>query len=81
MGVGQLVDLLLDRPDHGGVAMPEAGDRGPAGGVEISAPILVDNEDAVAADGDRVLVSRMAVKDVAHRSRPCTGVSRNGPCL
>jgi hypothetical protein len=51
VGVGQPVELRLDRLDDVPAAVPQAGDRRAAGGVEVALAVLVDQVRAVAGDG------------------------------
>ena len=65
VGVGDLVELVLDRLDHGGMAVAEAGDRRPARSVEVAPARAVDDVGPVAADRHGIAVARRAVKDPA----------------
>lgn len=70
VGVGQLADLLAHGIDHLGVAVPQAGDRGTAAGVQVAAPLGVDQIGAVAADGGGIGVRQVTMEDVAHATLP-----------
>ena len=52
MGVGDLVELCMQRGQHVRMAMAEAGNRRAARGIDIGAPRIVENVDSLAADGD-----------------------------
>ncbi len=66
--VGQAVDLLVDRGEHVGVPVAEAGHRGAAAGVEIAPALGVGQEHACAADGDGGLAVQVAMEDAGHGS-------------
>ena len=74
VGEGQLVDLFLDGAAHVGVAVPEAGDGGAAGGVEVAFARPIDDVNALAAHRRRQVHADLALKDAAHdwsaHSRP-----------
>jgi hypothetical protein len=67
VGVGERVELLVQRRNHVGVAVAEAGDGGAARGVEITAPAGVDNLEARPRDGDGHDGVCGAVQNVRHR--------------
>ena len=66
MRVGQARELALDRLDHGSISVAQARHRRAAGGVEVALPVAVDEIRPLAAHRDRIALSRIAVKDVAH---------------
>ena len=68
MGIAELVELRLDRRDHPGLAMAEAGDRGAARAVDDRVAVAVVQIDPLAADGDRRILPQAAVDEVAHGS-------------
>ena len=67
VGVGEGVELPVQRRDHVGMAMAEAGHRRSAGGVEIAPAVRVEDLDARASDGDRHDGVRGAMQNVRHR--------------
>ena len=64
--IGEPFDLGFDRRDHPGMIVAEARHRGAAAGIQVAVAVAVDDLDALAAHGDRILVLRLAVEDVAH---------------
>ena len=66
VGVGQAVELVLDRLDHPRMVVAQAGHRGAARGVEIAPTLAVGDVAALAAQRHRVALPRVAVKDVSH---------------
>jgi hypothetical protein len=70
VGVGDSVELPLDRGDHRRVIVPQAGHGRAARRVEIPPTLAVDHIGAVAADRDRRLELRMPMKDLAHKPTP-----------
>ena len=69
--VGELVGLRVHRRQHVGVAVPEAGNRGAAAGVEVLLAGGVGDEHAAAGDGDGRRVAKVAVEDVGHGGLVC----------
>ena len=67
MGVGEGVELPVQRRDHVRMAVPEAGHRRAAGGVEIAPALCVDDLEAGARDGDRVNSVCRAMQNMRHR--------------
>ena len=51
MGIGEPIELLVQRRQHIGMAVAEAGNRGAAGCVDIGFAVAVEQLDALAADG------------------------------
>src|SRR5580692_8628349 len=66
MSVSKLVELLVKRGDHVGMAVAEAGHRGTAGRIDVALAVLVEQFDALAADGDRHFGIGGAVKNMGH---------------
>ncbi len=81
MRVGDPVDLLVHRPQHIGMTMPQARYCCSAGRIEVLVAVVVDDGDAVPCDGERQRVAQAAMEDVAHwgqctstASQPRTGL-------
>ena len=74
VGVGEPVQLVLDRLDHARMAVAEAGHGSATAGIEVAPAGPVDERAAVTGDRDRVVVLKLAMEDVAHRlwSDPAT---------
>ena len=66
MGVSELVELLVKRRDHVGMTVAEAGHRGAAGRIDIGLAVLVEQFDALAADGDGHFGIGGAMKNMGH---------------
>src|SRR3546814_2961498 len=66
VGVGQLVELVMQRRQHGRVAVPEAGHRGATRSVEIGLAVGVEDLAALGADSDRQRLMDGAMQDVGH---------------
>ena len=66
MGIGEAVELLVQRCGHRRMAVAQAGHRGTARGIEVALARAVDDLDAMAAGGDRKRAADLAVQDVGH---------------
>jgi len=66
VGVNYFLHLLAHRGQHIGVVVPEAGNRRPAGCVDIGLTLSVDDEHALAAGGDRIGMGELAVDNARH---------------
>ena len=66
MGIGELVELLVQGRRHCGMAVPQAGHRGAARGVDVALAGGIDDFDALAAGGDRQGSADLAMKNVRH---------------
>ena len=53
MGIGELVELLVQGRGHRGMAVAQAGHRRAARGVDVALAGGIDDLDALAAGGDR----------------------------
>ena len=66
VGVGNRIDLVLDRLYYVGVTVTQAGNRGTAGCVEVALAVLVDDVGPVAGNGAARMHFRVSIKDVIH---------------
>ena len=66
MRVGERVELSVQRGDHVGMAVAEAGDGRAAGRVEIAAAVGVDDLDARAGDRDGHVNICSAMQNMRH---------------
>ena len=66
MGIGELVELLVQGRRHRGMAVAQAGHRGAARRVDVALAGRVDDLDALAAGGDRQGSADLAMQDVGH---------------
>ena len=64
--VGKLVELLVKGSNHVGMAVAETGHRRAAGRIDVALAVLVEQFDALAADGDGHLGVGGAVKNMGH---------------
>ena len=64
--IGELVELLVQGGRHRGMAVAEARHRRTARGVDVALARLVDELDALAADGDGQGAGDLAMQDVGH---------------
>ena len=67
MHVVELVELVLDRLAHLGMAVAEAGDGGPSRGVDVALARAVVEIKSLAPHGQGKLKAGAATQDVAHR--------------
>src|SRR5690606_7129436 len=63
VSVREAVELCLDGIDDAPVRVADAGDRCASGGIEVALAGAVDHERAVAADCNRQVAARVAMKD------------------
>src|SRR4051812_50047664 len=70
MRVGQLRDLPRNCVAHGAIGVAETRDRRAARRVEITAALAIDQVDAVARNGDRIVVAGGGVKNLGPPRRP-----------
>src|SRR5216684_4828808 len=81
MGIGELVELLVQGRRHRGMAVPQAGHRRTARGVDVAPAVGVDDFDALAAGGDWQVSADLAMQDMGHAfSRPGSLAPRRGRC-
>ena len=66
VGVGELVDLRMQRGVDVRMAVAEARDRGTARGVDVGAAIRIEQLNALAADGDRKIRPDLPRKNTCH---------------
>ncbi len=66
MGIGELVELLMQGGDHIRVAVAKAGHRGAARGVDVAFAGLIEQFDALATDGDGHFGVGGAMKNMGH---------------
>ena len=66
VGISELVELLVERGDHIGMAVAKTRHGRAAGGVDVGLAGLVEQFDALAADGYRHLGVGGAMKNVGH---------------
>jgi len=66
MCVSQTVELLAHRGEHVRMRMSQAGDRRPAGSIDILASGRIADDDALSLRGDRIGVTGLTMKNVSH---------------
>ncbi len=70
MGIGEAVELGMHGRQHVGMRMAEAGDGGPARGVDIVASLAVADGDAPPGHRHGIVVGEATVEDVGHGAGP-----------
>ena len=77
MGIGELVELLVQGRRHRWMAVPQAGHRGATRRVDVALAGGIDDFDAPAAGGDRQVSADLAMQDMGHAFSRCP---RRGRC-
>ena len=73
MREGELAHLAADRLDDALMAVPETGHGGAAAGVDVALAVAIDDLDAVAANGYRIVLVEPAIENMAHGGSYLTG--------
>src|ERR1700730_18631324 len=66
MGIGERVELLVQRSQDVPMSVSETGDGGAAGRVDVALAVLIEQLDALAADGKGHHGIRRTVKNMGH---------------